>query len=150
MKLTATRIELFLADLSKHGIVVRAAAAASPHTKTRQGAARTFRDLRNRDPKFARRWDDALEAATAEVEMELHRRAVLGWDEPVYQRGERVGTVRKYSDRLLELRAKALMPNYRDRSTVDSNLNLKAEDRPLTRAEAEALAERIVNGTDGK
>lgn len=150
MRLTQKRIDLFLAELAKHGIVVRAATAASPHTKTRQGAARTFRDLRKRDPQFSQQWDDALEAATAEVEMELHRRAVDGWDEPVYQKGECVGTVRKYSDRLLEIRAKALMPHYRDRSTVDSNVNVKPEDRPLTRAEAEALADKIVNGDSGK
>ena len=33
-----------------------------------------------------------------------------GWEEPVFQRGELVGTITKYSDRLLELRAKGLMP----------------------------------------
>ena len=55
------------------------------------------------------------------MEHELYRRAQEGWDEPIFggRHKERiVGTVRRYSDRLLELRAKALLPAYRETSSV--------------------------------
>jgi len=75
--------------------------------------------------RVRRAWDDAIEQATGSVELEIHRRAVEGYDEPVYQKGELVGTVTKYSDRLLELRAKALLPQkYIERRAVELSANL--------------------------
>jgi hypothetical protein len=46
-------------------------------------------------------WDDAVEVGTQRLEDEAIRRATEGWEEPVYQRGELVGHVRRYSDALL-------------------------------------------------
>lgn len=106
--LDENRKAIFLAELRRHAIPVAAARAASPHSSG--GAISSFYHLRRMDPEFAAAWADALQEACANVESEIHRRAVEGWDEPVYQRGELVGTVTKYSDRLLELRAKGLMP----------------------------------------
>lgn len=40
-------------------------------------------------------------------EDEVFRRGVLGWDEPVYQNGRKVGKIRKYDSKLLELDVKA-------------------------------------------
>lgn len=121
--MTDKRKAVFLSELSKHGIVSAAARAASPHA---QGTcAPSFYILRRNDPEFAAAWDDAIEQATGSVELELHRRAVEGYEEPVYQRGELVGTITKYSDRLLEIRAKALMPNkYIERRAVELSANL--------------------------
>lgn len=108
MALDSIRKDIFLAELRRHGIVVAAARAASPHAA--DSAASSFYNLRRMDPEFAAAWADALQEACGSVEMEIHRRAVEGWEEPVYQKGELVGTVTKYSDRLLELRARGLMP----------------------------------------
>lgn len=108
MALDDIRKGIFLAELRRHGIVVAAARAASPHAT--DSAASSFYNLRRMDPEFAAAWADALQEACGSVEMEIHRRAVEGWEEPVYQKGELVGTVTKYSDRLLELRARGLMP----------------------------------------
>lgn len=124
MQLTARRKKLFLAELARHGILVRAARAASPRASSRYGAVQTFKDERERDPEFALQWEEAVEAAKASVEHELYRRAQEGWDEPIYggrHREKIVGTVRRYSDRLLELRAKALLPAYREASSVSVN-----------------------------
>ena len=113
--LTTERKATFVAELSRHGIAMRAARAASPHSPT--GCLSTFADERQRDPSFAAAWDDAVEVARSEIEHELFRRAQEGVDEPVFggkYREQIVGTVRKYSDRLLELRARALLPAYRD------------------------------------
>lgn len=118
MKLTPERKQVFLSELAKHGVQARAARAASPHSTDQTGALQTFRDERARDEQFAADWDAAMENARAEVEHELYRRAQEGWDEPVYggrYKEQVVGTVRRYSDRLLEMRARALLPAYRDK-----------------------------------
>lgn len=114
--MTPERKSTFLQELARHGVLVRAARAASPHSKV--GALQSFKDERTRDDQFAADWDAAMEHARGEVEHELYRRAQEGWEEPIYggrYKEQVVGTVRRYSDRLLELRAKALLPTYRDR-----------------------------------
>lgn len=124
MKLTDRRKRAFLKELELHGIATRAARAASPRASSRYGAIQTFKDERARDPEFAQQWDEAMEAAEASIEHEIYRRAQEGWEEPIYggRHKERiVGSVRKYSDRLLELRAKALLPAYREISSVSVN-----------------------------
>jgi hypothetical protein len=157
MRVTEKRREIFLAELAEHGVVVRAARAASPHSTSVRGALTSFRDLRAKDPEFRADWDTAVEQARGRVEHELHRRAVEGWDEPIYggrYKEQVVGHVRRYSDRLLELRAKALLPDYRDRSHVDLGGGLsvhhsrKAMDdlASLTQAERDqlrAMVERV-------
>lgn len=56
-------------------------------------------------------------------EREADRRGVEGWDEPVYGRDGFLGTVRRYSDRLLELTLKAGDPaKYGERRQVDHNV----------------------------
>lgn len=124
MKLTARRKNAFLTEIARHGILARAARAASPRASSRYGALQTFKDERERDPEFAQQWDEAMEAAKADVEHELFRRAQEGYLEPIYggrYREQIVGYVTKYSDRLLELRAKALLPAYREISSVSVN-----------------------------
>ncbi|MBI1402474.1 MAG: hypothetical protein GC147_04610 [Porphyrobacter sp.] len=123
-KLTERRKRVFLAELARHGIIVRAARAASPRASSQYGAVRTFKDERDRDEEFGRQWDEAMEAARADVEHELFRRAQEGYSEPIYggrYKEQIVGYVTRYSDRLLELRAKALLPAYREISSVSVN-----------------------------
>ena len=130
MKLTDRRKRLFLGELARHGILVRAARAASPRASSRYGAKQTFLDERDRDPEFAAQWQEAVEAAEASIEHELYRRAQEGWEEPIFggrhkekivggrHKEKIVGTVRKYSDRLLELRARAMLPAYRETHSI--------------------------------
>ncbi len=137
---------MFLRELAMHGIVARAARAASPAAGSR-GAVQSFRDHRIRDRDFAQAWEEAKEQARGNVEAEIHRRAVEGYEEPIFggpHREKIVGTVKRYSDRLLELRAKALMPEYRDHSKVDLNTargdaDLDATMRLLTLEELNQL-----------
>ena len=76
---------------------------------------RTAYNWRNADPRFAREWDDALEDGIDAMEAELHRRAFEGVERPVWHKGERVGTVRHYSDALAMFLLKAHRPaRYRD------------------------------------
>ena len=62
---------------------------------------RSAYDLRAADRVFAELWDDATETAVDHLEREAWQRALEGHEEPVFQRGKKVSTVRKYSDRLL-------------------------------------------------
>lgn len=65
------------------------------------------------DPVFAQVRDEARLDVGRSIEAEMHRRAVEGVVEPVYQGGKLVGTVRKFSDQLLIRMAQAHLPAYR-------------------------------------
>jgi hypothetical protein len=68
------------------------------------------------DPIYAKAFQDTVAAYADRLEREADRRAVEGSDRPIYQGGQLVGYERVYSDRLLELRLKALKPEaYRER-----------------------------------
>ena len=71
------------------------------------------------DPKFAEAWDEANEQAIERMEREADRRAIEGYDKPVYHLGVEVGSERKFSDTLLIFRLKAKRPDvYRERAEV--------------------------------
>lgn len=57
--------------------------------------------MRAEDETFKAQWNVALEAGCDALEDEAVRRGMRGVDEPVYQGGKQVGTIRKYSDTLL-------------------------------------------------
>jgi terminase small subunit-like protein len=71
---------------------------------------------RKDDPSFAQAYSDAMEAGTDAIEQEARRRAVEGYDRPVFQGGELVGFERVYSDMLatLLLRGRRRPEVYRD------------------------------------
>lgn len=116
--------DAFIEALEHTQLVSHAAAAA--------GVGRsTVYDRRDHDAKFAARWDDIVERATEELELEAYRRAYVGTEKPIYQGGACVGTVREFSDTLTIFLLKARKPEkYRDRhlhehrGDVDVNLNL--------------------------
>ena len=73
------------------------------------------------DPAFAAAWNEAMEEAADGLEAEAFRRAVNGVEEPVLSMGkvvidpatDKVMTVRKYSDKLLELLLRACNPKFK-------------------------------------
>src|SRR5512141_1016200 len=87
-KVTPQRLAVFLLSLKQHGIVSRAARDASPHAKG--NCSKTFLDRKLIDKEFADAWDAAVEEADSKILSEMRRRAVEGWDVPVYQKGKRV------------------------------------------------------------
>lgn len=85
----------FLAALAQYGVVTHAADAA--------GVSRYVAyDLRSAAPDFAKSWDDAREQCLDRLERLAIERVEQGWEEPVYQGGAMVGTIRKFSERLHE------------------------------------------------
>lgn len=76
--------------------------------------------LRDEDSDFAEAWDAAMVAAADHLEAEARRRAVDGWNEPVFYQGEQTGLVRKFSDTLLIFLMKGANPEkYRDRQQLE-------------------------------
>ncbi|QDH84312.1 hypothetical protein Axy16_007 [Achromobacter phage vB_AxyS_19-32_Axy16] len=103
-KLLSQQKEVFLENLAMNGNVTLAARAAGWKYPT------IAERYRAEDEQFAEAWVDALTQATDAMEYEARRRAMEGWDEPVWYMGEQVGSVRKYSDKLLEMMLKAHRP----------------------------------------
>ena len=76
--------------------------------------------VRRRSEDFAAQWDEALEEGTDLLDAEARRRAVTGIDKPVYYKGEVVGSITKYSDRLLMFLLRAHRPQkFRDGGKVE-------------------------------
>jgi hypothetical protein len=76
--------------------------------------------LRERDARFAAAWADAEEQSTQALENEARRRALVGTEEPVYQGGQLVGVIRKFSDTLTIFLLKARRPEvYRENHRVE-------------------------------
>lgn len=66
------------------------------------------------DPAYAEAFDNAEQMTLDAVNAEIVRRGITGFEEPVFYKGERRDTIRKWSDNLLMFRAKRLDPAYRD------------------------------------
>ena len=61
----------------------------------------------------------------AQRERALLKRGVEGWEDPVYHKGELSGTIRRYSDKCLEIGLKANQPKkYRDREDKAVNVGV--------------------------
>ncbi len=86
------------------GNVWRAAAVASV-------ARCNAYDEYDRNPEFARAWDAAEQESADRLEAEAWRRAHDGVDKPVYWQGEKVDTLKEYSDTLLTLLLRARRPS---------------------------------------
>lgn len=95
---------------------------------------RTAYDLRKSDPEFAALWKEAEEISIDGLEDEARRRGVEGWDEPVYQKGRKVGTIKRHSDRMLEILLKGHRPKFRENQVaVQVNVDQQRELGPVDR-----------------
>lgn len=82
--------------------------------------------VRDNDPAFANRWDEAEQEGLDKLEREAWRRGVDGFDRPIIFQGAVTGTYKDYSDRMLELLLKAHRPKYRERqdaTTINVQVN---------------------------
>lgn len=135
----------FLAALAKGGSPCKAARLA------RVNEARPYQ-FRKESPEFARLWAQAKISFRDSLRAEAQARAVVGWLEPVYQGGKRVGQIRKKSEQILLAMLRANCKEYRDR--VDLSVTIRerarkvAEESGLSEAEILAVAERIATGAE--
>jgi hypothetical protein len=91
------------------------------------------------NPEIEAGWSEAIRIATLGLEGELFRRAT-GWDEPLYQGGQEVGTIRKQSDTCLIFALKGRMREiYGEQSKVDHVSSDKTMSPQLSEATTETL-----------
>ena len=81
--------------------------------------ASVFRELVDEDASFQTLEQQALAVFRGKIEAEIYRRAIEGWDQPVFHQGECIGHIRKFSDPMLELLAKRHIPEYQGKADVD-------------------------------
>jgi hypothetical protein len=118
------------------------------HAAERAGVARQrLYERRDADERFAAEWRVAEQQGTDALEDEARRRAVDGWEEPVYQRGELVGHVRKYDSRLLEFLLRARGPGSLPR-LCRAEGGWRGDLRARLPARARAQAGRTTAGRD--
>lgn len=120
---TLAEQEAFLAAYAAEGVITAAAALAKIDRKRHY----EWLDDSEKYPDYEGRFKEAHEKACDRLEKEAVRRAVEGWEEPVYGSGGpgvgsvQVGAVRKYSDRMLEIMLKARRPErFRERHDFTS------------------------------
>ena len=123
----------FLAYFEEHG-VRKAAAEAAEVSYIQVGR------WKDRDEEFRQAYHEVEDKVADRMEQEAIRRAVEGVEEPVYYQGEVVGSVTKYSDRLLTFLLKGDRPEkYMDKvqhsGGVDQNINVKADLSKLSDGE---------------
>ena len=58
---------------------------------------------RKKSKRFREQWDEALEQAIDNLELEARRRAQTGVQKPVFYKGKQVGIIREYSDNLADV-----------------------------------------------
>ncbi len=98
-----TKQAAFLAAYAQTGNITRAAELAK--------ICRTsHNDWLKKDDTYQARFDEAHDKACERLEQEARRRAVEGWNEPVFQKGMMIGTIRRYSDKLLEFLMRGALP----------------------------------------
>lgn len=106
----------YLMFIARFGLVMRAATYAGVSFE----AVRLYRIA---NPEFQKAHEEALAIFREGLESEALKRAIDGWDESVYQKGELVGSVHKFSERLLELVMKANMPDkYRENVKITADV----------------------------
>lgn len=125
----------FLSAYANCGGVILAAAKLSGIDRG------THYDWLESDPNYRAAFDEAKEEAIELLEAEAIRRGVLGWKEPIYQGGVKVGDVTRYSHALLIFMLKARRPEvYRERFELTGKdgsalqqgltLNIEFDERP--------------------
>ena len=116
-KVTPEKRAKFLSILAECGNVTRAA------EESECGRIMLYK-IKSQDEEFSAAWEEAAEIGAKRLEDEARRRAVEGWQEPVWYQGDQVGTVRKYSDTLLICLLKAHHPEkYADRQKSETVLD---------------------------
>lgn len=123
---------LFLAALAEVPVVVHACKAAGV---TRATAWRA----READPEFAKAWDEALEEGVDRAEQEAFRRAVVGYEKPVWYKGELVGTETVHSDALLAL----ILRGRRKKVYAERTELTGADGGPVAQVDETAKAARV-------
>jgi len=119
----------------------------------------TLYNRRRENEEFAEQWEAALvesdKITVARLEQEADRRAIEGYEKPIYQGGELVGSEQRYSDTLLMFRLNGLASDkYRQRTehTVQGEININVTEmyREAAKAADELRAKTEHKRLNGK
>ncbi len=108
--------------------------------------AQTVREHRKKYPEFDQSCENALILYRQRFVDELVRRGVDGVEEPVYYLGQVVGTVTRYSDRLLMEHLKVIDPRYQTKVQVEQTTHITTADLQLDTLQPESreLLQQII------
>ena len=134
---TPIKATQFLTALSETGSVTLACEVA-------QIARNSAYLWRKADADFRAKWDEAAEFAGDLLEAEAFRRAHDGYDKPVFQAGQLVGTIREYSDTLTVFLLKGMKRSkYGDKLETTAKQDLEGMDIEQLKAKAAELAKQL-------
>lgn len=110
---------------------------------------------RDSDPRFAERWQSAWEACIDELEGNVLRRAIDGYEEPVFQGGEQVGTRVRHDPAIQIFMLKHNRPDkYGDRIAIDVSADEYGEQVRRVLQQQDEEARRVLQlpagATDAK
>lgn len=89
----------------------------------------TFYTALRQHPQAKEAYQMARDEANWRIEQEIARRGIQGVRQPVFYKGDIVGHIEQYSDKMLELLAKANLPErYSAKNTIDVNVKHSAEN----------------------
>ncbi len=119
--MTPERKEVFLKALAETGSSTHAAAVASPESFGHRPGYSSFRDERRRDPQFALRWQEAMDAFLGAVEAELAKWSMKGRSRPIVNKD---GQVVAYDDhppdpRIMLAVARRHDPRWNEKQTLE-------------------------------
>lgn len=141
---TALGKAAFLLSYAKLGNIKAACEAAKV-------GRRTHFEWIKADQEYAAAVLEARDLAADVLEEEARRRAVTGVLEPVFQVGEEVGKIRKYSDTLLIFLMKGARPEvYRERFEHSGSLSTTPAAQMSTAELAAAIAEAHAHLNGGR
>jgi len=129
---TSKKKEAFLLAFAEMGVIKYACEKAGIDRAT-------YYYWRTHDENFFEAAGRAQEIAADSLEQEARRRAVEGVEEPVFYQGERVATVKKYSDTLLMFLLNGEKPDkFARRVKQDTTLNATVNMNTLSDDELDA------------
>ncbi len=132
----------FLENFSEVGVIKKA-------VKGLDISVRTVYRAKNCSERFRNAFNLAKKVAVENLEEEMYRRAVEGVERPVFQKGERVGATKHYSDGLLKFLSKTWAPDKFD-SNEEKGIsgNVHIEINPPSEEDNERLIQGQVQGDD--
>jgi hypothetical protein len=134
IRVTTAAITKILNEIALTGVMYKACIATGV-------SPLQFLRLRKENNALELLASEAKEIYREHISQVVHHRAIEGWEEPVFYQGREVGTVRKYSDRLLEMQARRHIPEYRESTQMDVNVvaGVLVVSAPATLDQAEWL-----------